>query len=84
MKEQIREYILGLGMDVCGFASVDRFGEAPVGFHPRDIFPDCRSAVVLGLALPKGLSKVQPRHIYKHFNYVAPPQVDFAAFKAEK
>ncbi|MPM15155.1 Epoxyqueuosine reductase [bioreactor metagenome] len=84
MKEQIREYILGLGMDVCGFANIDRFSEAPVGFHPRDIFPDCRSVVVLGLALPQGLSKVQPRHIYKHFNYGAPPKVDFAAFKAAK
>ncbi len=84
MKEQIRNYIFSLGMDVCGFANIDRFSEAPAGFHPRDIFPDCKSAVMFGLALPRGLTKVQPRHIYKHFNYGVCPNVDFAAFKAAK
>lgn len=84
MKERIREYILGLGMDVCGFANIDRFSQAPPGFHPEDIFPDCKSVVVLGLALPKGLTRVAPRHIYKHFNYSACPLVDFAAFRSAK
>jgi epoxyqueuosine reductase QueG len=37
-----------LGMDLCGVASVDRFEEAPRGYHPRDVLPQCKSVVVIG------------------------------------
>ena len=33
--------------DLCGIASVDRFKNAPEGFHPQDVLPDCQSVVVL-------------------------------------
>jgi epoxyqueuosine reductase len=84
MKQQIKEYILSLGADVCGVAHIDRFHEAPPGFHPRDIFPDCKSVIVFGIALPKGLSKVEPRLVYGHVNYGTCPEVDWIAFKAAK
>lgn len=84
MKDKIKQFILGLGADVCGVANIDRFAEAPVGFHPRDIFPDCRSVIVFGVALPKGLTKIDPRLIYGHFNNAACPEVDGIAFKAAK
>ncbi|MGL6199135.1 MAG: epoxyqueuosine reductase [Lachnospiraceae bacterium] len=35
-----------LGADLCGIASIDRFGEAPKGFHPCDVLPSCKSVVV--------------------------------------
>ena len=35
-----------LGADLCQIASVDRFVDAPQGFHPTDVFPHCRSVVV--------------------------------------
>lgn len=84
MKNQIKEFILGLGADVCGVANVDRFSEAPAGFHPQDIFAQCRSVVVFGIALPKGLTKIDPRLIYGHFNYGSCPEVDWIAFKTAK
>lgn len=84
MKNQIKKIILSLGADVCGVTNVDRFSGAPVGFHPRDIFPDCKSVIVLGIALPKGLTKVEPRLIYGHFNYGTCPEVDWVALKAAK
>lgn len=84
MENQIKEFILKLGADVCGIANVDRFSEAPAGFHPRDIFPDCKSVVVFGIALPKGLTKVDPRLIYGHFNYDTCREVDWVAFRAAK
>lgn len=84
MKEQIREFILSIGADVCGVANIDRFFEAPAGFHPRDIFPDCKAAIVFGIALPKGLTKVEPRLIYGHFNYGAGPEIDWIAFRAAR
>lgn len=84
MKNQIKEFILSLGADVCGVAGIDRFSEAPAGFHPRDIFPDCKSIIVFGIALPKGLTKVEPRLIYGHFNYSTCPEVDRVAFRAAR
>jgi hypothetical protein len=50
MKERIRNLILSLGADVCGFARIDRFADAPVGYKPTDIFPDCRSVISFGSA----------------------------------
>jgi epoxyqueuosine reductase len=84
VKNQIKEFILSLGADVCGVANVDRFSEAPASFHPRDIFLDCKSVIVFGIALPKGLTKVEPRLIYGHFNYGTCPEVDWVAFRAAK
>ncbi|MDF2520381.1 MAG: iron-sulfur cluster-binding protein, partial [Clostridia bacterium] len=69
MKNQIKELVLNLGADVCGIANIDRFSEAPAGFNPRDIFPYCKSVIVFGIALPKGLTMVESKLIYGYFNY---------------
>ncbi|MFX1365947.1 MAG: hypothetical protein ACFE9Y_13605, partial [Promethearchaeota archaeon] len=42
----IKNRINNLGADLCGIASVDRFKDAPKGFHPIDIFPECKSIIV--------------------------------------
>jgi len=36
-----------LGADLCGIASVDRFEQAPKGFHPCDVLPECQTVIVL-------------------------------------
>jgi len=69
---------------VCGVANIDRFSEAPAGFHPKDIFSTCQSVIVIGIALPKGLTKVEPRLIYGHFNYGTCPEVDWIALRTAK
>ncbi|MDR3309063.1 MAG: hypothetical protein LBS80_03830 [Tannerella sp.] len=84
IKEQIRELILSLGADVCGFAHVDSFDKAPSGFKPRDIFSDCQSIISFGMALPKGLAQINPRLVYKHFNDMGIYMIDELAFKAAK
>lgn len=76
MKEEIRKIALDLGADVCGFANIDRFVDAPAGFHPRECYRDCKSAVVIGFALPKGLFEVKPDLMYGHFNHLTTPEVD--------
>ena len=63
-KEAIREKILGLGVDVCGFGGIERFAEAPINFRPTDLYPDCKSVIAVGIALPKGLFHVGSRLIY--------------------
>lgn len=42
-----KETATALGVDLCGIASIDRFDEAPEGFHPRDVLPECQSVIVL-------------------------------------
>jgi epoxyqueuosine reductase len=44
--EKIKQLIKDLGADLCGIASVDRFKDAPEGFHPIDIYPECKSVIV--------------------------------------
>lgn len=45
--EHVKEISTALGADLCGIASIDRFKEAPKGFHPCDVLPDCESVIVL-------------------------------------
>lgn len=42
----VKEMIQGHGADIVGIASVDRFDEAPEGYHPRDALHSCKSVVV--------------------------------------
>lgn len=84
MKEEIREAVRALGADVCGFAHIDGFANAPKGYHPADIMSPCRSVMVLGVALPKGLFNVAPRLVYGHFNDDVCHEVDRISFAAAK
>ncbi len=42
----VKQKTVQLGADICNIAPVSRFKDAPEGFHPNDIFPDCKSVVV--------------------------------------
>lgn len=53
--KEVKEIASCLGADICGIASVERFAEAPKGFHPQDIFPDTKSVIVIGKRLPSGI-----------------------------
>ena len=76
LKDEIRNIVLEAGADVCGFANIDRFANTPEGFSPVDIYGGCQSVLALGLALPHGLSEVDPRLIYGYFNELSCPMVD--------
>lgn len=41
--KQVKDILFGLGADLCGIASIDRFDDAPKGYHPTDILPTCKS-----------------------------------------
>lgn len=83
-KDVIREKILGLGADVCGFGGMERFTEAPINFRPIDLYPDCKSVIAVGIALLKGLLRVEPRLLYGHFNEDVVHKVDEIVFSAAK
>lgn len=48
------EFARQVNADVFGVASVERFDELPPGKHPRAIFPEARSVVVVGKRVPRG------------------------------
>lgn len=50
--EQIKGRVRELGADLCQIASVERFADAPAGFHPTDIIKDCHSVIVVAVQFP--------------------------------
>lgn len=52
--KQIKEIMFSLGADLCGIASIDRFVDAPAGYHPLDILPTCKSVISFGCRFPVG------------------------------
>lgn len=76
MKETIRQMILSLGADVCGFAALERFRDAPAVFSPVDVWPACRTVIAFGVALPKGLLEASDELIYGYFNDQTAKMVD--------
>jgi len=51
---EVKQILYGLGADLCGVAPIERFCEAPEGFHPLDVLPQCKSVVVIAKAFPAG------------------------------
>ena len=45
--EEIKNYLLQSGADLCGIAGIERFSDAPEGYHPTDVLPDCKSVIVI-------------------------------------
>lgn len=84
MKEELRNMILALGADVCGFAGMERFEKTPQGYKPTDIYAQCKTVIVFGVALTKGLMQISPRLVYGHFNNEVIRQVDDIALKAAR
>ncbi len=55
--QDIKKMIIRQGADLCGIASVDRFGSAPEGFHPSDVLPSCKSVIVFAKKFLNGTLK---------------------------
>jgi epoxyqueuosine reductase QueG len=51
-KEKIKEIAFKNGVDLFGVASVDRFEQAPNGFHPRDIYAETESVIAFAIRVP--------------------------------
>lgn len=53
--QTVKEIAHSLGADLCGIASINRFSDAPRGYHPADVFPACKSVVSFACRLPAGI-----------------------------
>lgn len=82
MKDKIKEIFINLGAEVCGIANIDLFTGVPKGFHPTDIYSDCKSVIVFAKKIPKGLTHVNPRIVYQNFNSISNVELDRIAYLA--
>lgn len=48
----IKEIAINHGADICGISPVCRYEGAPQGFHPCDVYPECRSVIVFAARFP--------------------------------
>ena len=51
---EVKSLLYALGAELCGIAGIERFADAPEGFHPRDVMPACRSAIAFACRFPVG------------------------------
>lgn len=84
MESEIKQLILSLGADVCGIADIDGFSTAPAVFSPSDLFKDCKSVIVFGIALPQGITKANTRLVYGYYNSLAFSEIDRISLRGAK
>lgn len=76
---QMKELMLSLGADICGIASMDRFGDAPKGYHPLDVMPSCKSVISFGCRFPVGALACNTPVVYTRIRNSITPKMDAIA-----
>jgi epoxyqueuosine reductase len=79
-KEKIKKVAFGKGVDLFGIASVDRFENAPQGFHPKDIYSKTQSVIVFAIRLPVETLFAENPIPFTHVNTLAMQKLDAMTF----
>jgi epoxyqueuosine reductase QueG len=78
--ETVKKRANQLGADICGIAPVDRFTNAPKGFHPCDIYPECKSVVVFAARFPLSTLQAKTNSPYTLVRNKMVDKVDWISF----
>lgn len=73
---QVKKMIFALGADLCGIASIDRFDQAPKGYHPLDVLPACKSVISFGCRFPVGTLQCKSNVPYTRVRNSITPKMD--------
>ena len=76
---EVKDIARSLGADLCGIAGVDRFSEAPEGFHPLDVFPGCKSVISFAVRFPVGTLACKTPVPYTRVRNSITPKLDAIA-----
>ena len=80
LTKEVKQFVLGQGMDLVGIASADRLNElTPEGYNsPKDILAECKSTIVIGLRWPDPLVDGLPeiRAMYSRMMIMMNNQLD--------
>lgn len=68
--KKLKKFILDLGVDLVGFANVERFIEAPKGSRPEDRLPKARSVITVAKHIPDGVVDSLPSPSYQAQGYL--------------
>jgi len=72
---EINDLAYASGADICGIASIERFINAPEGFHPHDIFQDTKSVIAFARRVPAGPMKSKNLFSYSISDEIATDQI---------
>lgn len=75
----VKKIMFSLGADLCGIASLDRFADAPKGYHPLDVMPACRSVISFGCRFPAGILHCESDIPYTRVRNSITPKMDAIA-----
>lgn len=78
-KNHVKNILFSMGVDLCGIASVDRFDDAPKGFHPTDVLPTCKSVISFACRFPIGTLKCKSDIPYTRVRNSITPKLDAIA-----
>jgi epoxyqueuosine reductase QueG len=77
----IKEKAAEFGANLCGIAPSERFKDAPKGFSPLELYPECKSVIVTAKRLPIGLFNSKSCVPYSHYNSLLPKILDRISLK---
>ena len=77
--QAVKEIAYSLGADLCGIASMERFKDAPAGFHPLDVFPKCKSVISFAVRFPVGALLCESPVPYTRIRNSLTPKMDAIA-----
>jgi len=78
----VKKLLLSLGADLCGIACVDRFDTAPEGFHPSDVFPQCKSVISFACRFPVAALSCPTPMVYTRVRNSISEKMDAIALNA--
>lgn len=77
--KEVKEIFFSLGADLCGIASIDRFDAAPIGYHPLDVLPSCKSIISFACRFPVGTLSCKTAVPYTRVRNSITPKMDAMA-----
>ncbi|MCK4663445.1 MAG: epoxyqueuosine reductase [Bacteroidales bacterium] len=79
-KDKIKEVAFNNGVDLFGIASVERFDNAPKGFHPKDIYSKTESVIAFAIKLPTETLYADNPVPFTHVNTLAMQKMDMISY----
>lgn len=80
-KDKIKEITFTKGVDLFGIASVDRFENAPKGFHPKNIYSKAETVIAFAITLPSETLYADNPVPFTHVNTLAIQKMDLITYE---
>ena len=79
-RDEIKEIAFDNGVELFGIASVERFKNAPEGFHPKDIYSKAETVIAFAIRLPTEILYAENPVPFTHTSTLCIQKMDSIAF----